>query len=121
MSDLTALRDHAQRLATSDHRDDCDRIHRIVKFDSWLVDHGLDAELSCPDESGHEPHWWTADSGPTPVRRRYFAPLIELHCPGLCGGCMPDRERQLWQQIADEITAYLAPDDDGPELFGEDA
>lgn len=106
MTYLTDLRDHAQRLATGDHRDDCERIHRITKVDHWLADHGLDQTLSCASTDGHEPHEWIASSG------------LGWDCPGLCGGCMPDTQRRLWQQIANEIDAYLEPEDDGPDLFG---
>ena len=106
MSDLTEFRDHAQRLSTADHRDDCDRIHRIVKLDRWLNRYGLDATLSCGSTDGHEPHFWQVSG-------------LDWDCPGLCGGCMPDSERALWTKLASEVDAYLnedrVPDDD---LFG---
>ena len=35
-----------------------------------------------------------------------------------CSGCITDRERALWHQIASEIDAYLGAGD-GPGLFGE--
>ena len=105
MSALEEFRDHARRLSTSAHRDDCTRIHRIVKLSRWLEDHGLDGTLSCPDESGHEPHGWIGTHG------------MDWTCPGLCGGCMPDGERELWTRLADEVEAYMAADDDEP-LFG---
>ena len=95
MSDLTQLRDHARRLSTADHRDDCERIHRIVKVDRWLHDHGLDHTLSCADTTGHEPHQWVTENG------------YDWHCPGLCGGCMPEGERLAWTRIAVELEEYL--------------
>jgi len=107
MSDLTQLQEHASRLAKADHRDDCMRIHRIVKLDRWLAHYNLDRTLSCPNITGHEPHGWTGSRE------------IEYDCPGLCGGCMTDAERRLWRQIADEIDGYLTSDDE--PLFGGDS
>ena len=96
MSDLTQLRDHAQRMAKSDHVDDCERIHRITKLiSSRYYESTFDVTLSCPSEAGHDPHSWVTHSG------REFA------CPGLCGGCMTERERKLWHQIADEIGEHF--------------
>lgn len=96
MSDLTQLRDHAQRMAKSDHVDDCERIHRITKLISPRYFEGTyDATLSCSSTSGHDPHTW------------HSAGYIEYDCPGLCGGCMTERERKLWRQIADEIGEHL--------------
>ena len=109
MSDLEATRDHARRLSTADHDDDCENIHRITKVDRRLYDCGLDATLSGPDTSGHYSHDWSSGNG------------LGWYCPGLCGGCGSDSERALWTQIADEIDAYLTPEDDGPDLFEEDA
>ena len=47
-------------------------------------------------------------------------PADHANCGGhRCGcGCHrpTDRERQMWRQIADEIDAYLAPDDE-PKLW----
>lgn len=34
----------------------------------------------------------------------------EYH-PARCGGCLTDHDRALWQQLADEIAAYLAAHD----------
>lgn len=99
MSDLEQFRDHARRMANAEHRDDCMRIHRIVKVDRWLSDHGLDRTLSCPDTTGHEPHTWEGVG-------------LDFDCPGLCGGCMTDREAKLWRDLADEVDDYLTTDDD---------
>lgn len=98
MSDLTSLRDHARRMSTAVHRDDCNRRHRTAG-------HGH----SCADETPHDAHTWAHETYDE----------LTWRCPGLCGGCLPDNERRLWRQIADEIAAYLAPDDDQPSL--EDA
>ena len=106
MSDLETFRDHARRLSESAHRDDCTRIHRIVKLSRWLEDRGLDGTLSCPSEEGHEPHGWIGQHG------------MDWACPGLCAGCATDTERALWAKLADEIDAYLAPGDDEP-LWGD--
>lgn len=96
MSDLTQLRDHAQRMAESAHIDDCDRIHRITKLISTrYFESTFDVTLSCPSETGHDPHRWAAPNH------------LEYECPGLCGGCMTDSERQLWHQIAGEVGTYL--------------
>ena len=105
MTELETFRDHARRLSESAHRDDCDRIHRIVKTSEWLSNLGLDDTLSCPDETGHEPHEWTSTNG------------IGWWCPGLCGGCATDAQRGLWTRLADEIDAYLSAGDDEP-LWG---
>lgn len=107
MSDLKITRDHARRMSESEHHDDCERIHRVVKVDRWLYAHGLDATLSCAREDGHEPHEWQGNSRGG-----------DWSCPGLCGGCQTDSERALWRQIADEIDAYLTHDD---EPLWEDA
>jgi len=111
MSDLEQLRDHARRLSAAGHRDDCERIHRIVKVDRRLMRYDLDHTLSCASIDGHEPHRWVTENG------------FDWWCPGLCAGCMPVSERALWLQIADEIDAYLTPEDegyDGYDLFGEE-
>ena len=106
MSDLEQLRDHARRLSTSAHRDDCERIHRIMHVDRRLMRYDLDHTLSCADTTGHEPHEWISDNG------------FDWWCPGLCGGCGSDKERAMWAGIADELDAYLTVEDDGPGLFG---
>ena len=98
MSDLKELRDHAQRMAKSDHVDDCVRIHRITKLiiahpgEYWST---VDVTLSCSSTAGHDPHAWLAVNG------------LEYGCPGLCGGCMTEPERKLWRQIARELDIYL--------------
>lgn len=107
-TDLEELRDHARRLSTSNHLDACDRIHRIVKVDRWLTVHGIalpPETLSCGDESGHYSHDWTASNG------------LGYRCPGLCGGCMPDKDREQWTRIADELDAFLARDNDTQEAL----
>lgn len=95
MSDLKGLRDHAARLAESAHVDDCLRIHRITKRIQSGTSWDWDVILSCASEAGHEPHQWYGVLG------------TEYECPGLCGGCMTERERKLWRQIADEIGDHL--------------
>ena len=106
MDDLETFRDHARRLSESAHRDDCDRIHRIVKVDRWLGD--LQVTLSCPDTDGHEPHDWVGASG------------VDWTCPGLCVSCSTDRDRALWTQLADEIDRHIAALADEP-LWGGDS
>lgn len=105
VSDLKELRDHAVRLAESAHVDDCLRIHRITKLiplgrDDW------DITLSCASDAGHESHDWINPYG------------LSYYCPGLCGGCMTERERTLWRQLAGEIGEYLdKPDDEQQEAL----
>ena len=103
MSELSEFRDHAQRLSTSEHRDDCDRIHRITKVLSG--GHGLDPTRSCDRTDGHDWHDWTDSHG------------FGWTCPGLCGGCMPDAERVLWTRLAAEIAEYVAGNDGDVDLF----
>lgn len=113
MSALTEFRDHARRLSTSAHLDDCDRIHPIrhVLLDDAGRQSTLDRELSCPDTTGHPSHWWDHPGNG-----------LDWHCPGLCDGCMPDTERVLWTRLADEIDTYLSPASDGdePSLFDQE-
>lgn len=69
---------------------------------------------------------WTAElplraacSPLTPLRSP--KPRDHANCGGRQCGCECHRptakEIRLWQQIADEIDAYLAPDDDGQEAL----
>ena len=102
MSALEDFRDHARCLSESAHRDDCDRIHRIVKRSQWLEDRCLDGTLSCPSESGHGPHSWVGNHG------------MDWACPGLCGGCSSDADRALWTRLADEIDEHLSAGGDEP-------
>lgn len=48
-------------------------------------------------------------------------PADHANCGGNRCGCdchrPTDRERHLWQQIADELDAYLGDDDDGQETL----
>jgi hypothetical protein len=105
MSDLKELREHAVRLAESAHVDDCERIHRITKLIKTIA-YDWDFTLSCINTSGHDSHTWISAGG------------IEYDCPGLCGGCMTERERALWRQLAGEITEYLdQPDDEQQEAL----
>lgn len=50
-------------------------------------------------------------------------PPDHANCGGHDCGCDCHRpttkERQMWTQIADEIDAYLTPDDEGPGLFDQ--
>ena len=92
-SELETLRDHAERLAKAAHTDDCLRIHRITKLLRPLA--YIDVTLSCASTTGHDSHSWVAGNG------------LGYDCPGLCGGCMTDRERELWRQIADEVGTHL--------------
>lgn len=101
MSDLEQFREHAVRLAESAHVDDCLRIHRITKRIKSGTSWDWDVTLSCSSEAGHDPHQWYGHLG------------AEYECPGLCGGCITERERGLWRQLAGEIGEYLdRPDDE---------
>lgn len=97
MSDLEQFREHAVRLAESAHVDDCELIHRITKLvrpaNAGFI--GPDVILSCASIAGHDSHDWIATNG------------LSYYCPGLCGGCMTERERVLWRQLAGEIAEYL--------------
>ena len=95
MSELEATRDYARRMAQSDHRPGCERRERVTGVSGRLVD-----VLSCPRTDGHERHAYTMAWS--------IWPAFTWLCPGICGGCMPDAERALWTQIADEIEAHLA-------------
>lgn len=101
MGDLRELRDHAVRLAESAHVDDCLRIHRVTK----LIRLDFDVTLSCASDAGHESHDWIATNG------------LSYYCPGLCGGCMTERERALWRQLAGEISEYLDRPDEQQEAL----
>lgn len=103
MSELETLRDHAQRMAGSRHVDDCMRIHRITKL---ITPAGgfVDYTLSCASTAGHDPHPWVHPNG------------LEYDCPGLCSGCMTERERRLWSQVANEVGAHL---DNPPDAIEE--
>ncbi len=103
MSALSEFHEHARRLSTSEHRDDCERIHRITKVLSG--GHSLDPARSCDSTDGHDMHDWTDSRG------------FGWWCPGLCGGCMPEAERVLWTRLADEIDEYMAGDHDDDALF----
>lgn len=52
-------------------------------------------------------------------------PADHANCGGHRCGCDCHRptmkERVMWQQIADEIDAYLAPPTEEPDLFGGEA
>lgn len=105
VSDLKAFREHAVRLAESAHVDDCLRIHRITKLLTPLTGYDFDVTLSCASEAGHEPHQWHGELG------------AAYECPGLCGGCMTERERALWRQLAGEIAEYLDRPDEQQEAL----
>lgn len=93
MSDLTSLRDHARAMADWTH----------------------------PREGQPERSWCDSLRGRLDVQHdRCKHPRCGCECHDRDDEYGPtDRERRLWQQIADEIDAYLAPDDDQPTL--EDA
>lgn len=69
--------------------------------------------LTCPRTDAHEPHEWFELNRPYPTDAS-FVVEIPWPCGGICG-CATSRESGLWEQIADEIDAYLDGDDDDSE------
>lgn len=107
MSDLEQLRDHARFMADREHGVNCPpQRARPTKT------HDHRGEKWCGDTGAHDEHTWT---GPSRFGSAFYP---EWTCLGICAGCLPDNERRLWAQIADEIDVYLTPPDDGPDLFG---
>ncbi|WP_232676716.1 hypothetical protein [Nocardioides sp. R-C-SC26] len=89
---LEQLRDHSRHMAGRRHAATCPPKRErpsgvIVGRARW-----------CGSGEPHDRHDW---EGPD---------SITWECAGICGGCMPVRERALWVQIADEIDAHLTRD-----------
>ncbi|MCL2611964.1 MAG: hypothetical protein FWD95_01890 [Nocardioidaceae bacterium] len=87
MSDLEATRDHARRMADPNPSSGIDR-------GPWCrrpADHQRCAEVAPRGICGCECHEWNQPPSA--------------------------KERALWTQIADELDAYLAPEDEGEGLF----
>lgn len=91
MSDLTKARDHAR--AMQRHQQHCKRTKRLNE-----PDYDGDWWLSCTRDDPHEEHDWTGD----------WMGAFDWTCPGICGGCTPERDRELWRRLADELDAHLA-------------
>lgn len=95
MSDLTQLRDHARAMSTAQHRIGEKWVDRCLwRGQQSLNEKALKARAKAGDRF-------------TPEELDELWPLREV-----CPGCVTDAERALWKQIADEIDAYLTPDDD---------
>lgn len=104
MSDLEQTRNHARKMSESAHRYGCyGKAHNRLPPRSGRP---LDVK-DCPDDDPHEAHaWhWTLSNGIDTIRS------VDVRCRGICGGCQTDQDRAMWKQIADELDAYLAPDD----------
>lgn len=95
---LAATRDHARRMATAEHTDDCVRAYRAAcrrAGPKWEVD---------------------LDSAGDPVSMTWLGTVPR---PDPCPGCVTEVDRALWARLADELDAYLA-DDDEPDLLSEE-
>lgn len=97
MTGLTDFAAHARDMAKSKHQDDCPDQQPPV-MDGFTA--------TCEQPQPHDRHPW-------------FKFDLSWTCPGVCGGCMSDTERDLWQRLADEIDQHLADDDQ--MMIGEDA
>jgi hypothetical protein len=101
LSELETLLAHARMMAESKHAVDCPRAKGVTV-------------LNCGNEDEHEPHEWApvityGKAQPITGRPR--------HCFGICFGCLSDQDRADWKRVADEVGAYLAPDDEQGSLM----
>ena len=97
MSDLTQFRDHARLMADREHAAGCPPVRSQPGRQSH------DNEKWCGTTTAHAEHLWSEKS-------RFGEHLIDWACHGICGGCSPAGERDLWRALADEIDAYLSHD-----------
>lgn len=97
MTELKTLKSHAVEMAAKDHASDCP-----AKATLPIGCRGARCD-DAASGTAHEPHQWT-------LQLANGRNTIELSrwCSGHCSGCMTDRERELWHQIADEVGTYLA-------------
>lgn len=105
MSDLTQLRDHARRQATSEHLASCDGRAEPPTPGR--------PRTHCGNQEPHPGHQWSmAMSNGTET---ISGPVLQ--CRGVCGGCQSDADQQMWARIADEIGTYLTGEDDAQEAL----
>lgn len=90
MSDLTTFRDHCRKMQTAEHKPECPSL----RAPGWVV--------PTPGYSG-----------------RMWMGLMPW-TPPACDGCNPLGDRELFARLADEVDAYLHPDE-VVDLFGETA
>ena len=104
MSDLEQTRNHARKMSESAHLYGCyGKAHnRIPPRPGRPL-----GVKDCRDDDPHEAHVWamTLSNGVDTIHGG------SVRCRGICGGCMTDRARAMWKRIADELDAYLSPDD----------
>lgn len=107
MSDLKQLRDHAQAMAgPAAHIEGCCARYAFTR-DEGITKDGLRRVIvggwkTCADPEPHPEHDWhdAWNNGFEEVRSL-------VRCEGVCTGCVPEPERKLWRQIADEIGEHL--------------